>query len=114
MESPEAFMEEKSPSHLGLEEFRRQFGSDRSVFIIYKPKDGNVFSRDSLHAIQKLTQKLENWQDLDPSEFPNADLGELGHVRRVISLANIRSLNSKDDTLMSERIVPRYLYVCLL
>ena len=104
--SPEAFMEEKSPSHLGLEEFRRQFGSDRSVFIIYKPKDGNVFSRDSLHAIQKLTQKLENWQDLDPSEFPNADLGELGHVRRVISLANIRSLNSKDNTLMSERIVP--------
>ena len=107
--SPEAFMEEKSPSHRGLEEFRRQFGSDRSVFIIYKPKDGNVFSRESLHAIQKLTQKLENWQDLDPSEFPEADLRELGHVRRVISLANIRSLNSKDNTLMSERIVPRML-----
>ena len=107
--SPEAFMEEKSPSHLGLEEFRRQFGSDRSVFVIYKPKDGNVFSRESLHAIQKITQKLENWQDLDPSEFPEADLRELGHIRRVISLANIRSLNSKDNALMSERIVPRTL-----
>ena len=58
--SSEAFMEEKSPAHRGLEEFRRQFGSDRSIFIIYKPTDGNLFSQKSLHAIQELTQELEN------------------------------------------------------
>ena len=107
--SSEAFMEEKSPAHRGLEEFRRQFGSDRSIFIIYKPTDGNLFSQKSLHAIQELTQELENWQDLDPTEYPEVDLQELGHIRKVISLTNVRSLKSRDDTLLSERIVPRSL-----
>ena len=45
--SSESFMQEDSPAQLALEEFRRQFGSDRSVFIIYKPTDGDVFSRES-------------------------------------------------------------------
>ena len=104
--SSEAFMEEKSPAYRGLEEFRRQFGSDRSVFLIYRPADGDVFSRKSLLSIQKLTYELENWRDLNPSKYPEADLKELGHVRRVTSLANVSSLDSANDTLLSERIVP--------
>ena len=105
--SPEAFIEETSPALRALEEFRRQFGSDRAVFIIYKPVDGDVFSENSLTAVQELTNDLENWQHLDRDKYPGVSLDELLHIRRVISIANMRSLSSIGDTLKSERIVPK-------
>ena len=72
--STEAFMNKESPAQQALDEFRRQFGSDRSVYLIYKPRDGDVFSVDSLTALQSLTHDLENWADLDNSQFPDIDL----------------------------------------
>ena len=58
--STDSFLEEENPAQIALDEFRRQFGGDDSVFIIYAPKDGNVFSRESLTAIQDLTQDLNS------------------------------------------------------
>ena len=107
--SSEAFMDQGSDAQLALDEFRRQFGSDRSVFLIYKPSDNNVFSRESLRALQQLTYDLENWQDLNPEAFPDTDLTELKRIRRVQSLANIQIQESLADTLTSKRIVPREL-----
>ncbi|MBT4213302.1 MAG: MMPL family transporter, partial [Porticoccaceae bacterium] len=107
--SSESFMQEDSPAQLALEEFRRQFGSDRSVFIIYEPADGDVFSRKSLTELQKLTNDLENWQDLDPEDFPDVDLQQLLHIRRVQSLANLLVQTSVNDTLSSSRILPKQL-----
>ena len=104
--SSEAFMNEDSPAQLSLEEFRRQFGSDRSVYLIYRPLDGDVFSAASLSAVQSLTNDLENWGDLDNSGYPEADLRELIHIRRVQSLTNLRVQNSVGDALISERLVP--------
>ena len=49
---------------LALNEYRRQFGSDDSVFLVYRAKDGDVFSRESLLAIQQLTDDLRYWQQL--------------------------------------------------
>ena len=107
--STEAFMNKESPAQQALDEFRRQFGSDRSVYLIYKPKDGDVFSVDSLTALQSLTHDLENWADLDNSQFPDIDLRELVHLRRVQSLTNLRVQTSVGDTLISKRIVPKQL-----
>ena len=107
--SSESFMQEDSPAQLALEEFRRQFGSDRSVFIIYEPADGDVFSRKSLTELQKLTNDLQNWQDLDPKDFPDVDLQQLLHIRRVQSLANLLVQTNVDDTLSSSRILPKQL-----
>ena len=104
--SSEAFMNEESPAQLSLEEFRRQFGSDRSVYLIYRPLDGDIFSLASLTAVQNLTNDLENWSGLDNSDYPEADLRELIHIRRVQSLTNLRVQNSVGDALISERIVP--------
>ena len=107
--SSEAFIDQDSSAQIALDEFRRQFGSDRSIYLIYKPADGDVFSRKSLSTIQKLTLQLENWQDLDPKMFPNVDLNELKHIRRVQSLSNLQIQSSIGDTLISRRIVPRQL-----
>ena len=107
--SSESFMQDESPAQMALDEFRRQFGSDRSVFIIYKPTDGDVFSTQSLTAMQQLTLDLENWQSLDRTKFPDVDLDQLIHIRRVKSLANIRLQESVGDALLSGRLLPKAL-----
>ena len=66
----DSFLDQSDPAIFALNEYRRQFGSDDSVFLVYRAKDGDVFSRASLTAVQKLTQDLSNWQNLDPADYP--------------------------------------------
>ena len=107
--STDSFLEDESPAQIALDEFRRQFGGDDSVFIIYAAKDSNVFSRESLTAIQDLTQDLTNWQDLDRAAYADVPWDELSRIRRVQSLGNIRVQESVGDTLRSDRLIPRVL-----
>ena len=107
--SSDSFLEDENPAQIALDEFRRQFGGDDSVFIIYAAKDGDVFSRESLTAIQNLTQDLVDWEDLDRSDYGFVPWDELSHIRRVQSLGNIRVQESIGDTLRSDRLIPRQL-----
>ena len=108
----ESFLPEDDPAQDALNDFREQFGSDDSVFLVYRAKDGNIFSRESLAAAQSLTNDFRNWQDLDRTTYPDTmngydlDWNELNHVRRVQSIANIRYQESIDDSLISNRLVP--------
>ena len=58
----DSFLDEADPAAIALDEFREQLGSDESVFLVYRAKDGNVFSRESMEAAQQLTDDLRNWQ----------------------------------------------------
>ncbi len=108
----DSFIDQEDPAIAALNEFRNQFGSDDSVFMVYRAKDGDVFSAQSLRAVQRLTEQYQNWRDLDPSLFPAqidgmpVDFQELTNIRRVQSLANLRVQSSEGDTLRSERLVP--------
>ena len=110
--STDAYLDETDPAMLALDEYRRQFGSDDSVLLVYRALDGDVFSRASLAAVQQLTDDLRNWQDLDPADYPAelsgvpVDFNELGHIRRVQSVANARFQRNEGDTLLSLRLVP--------
>ena len=111
----DSFLDQSDPAIFALNEYRRQFGSDDSVFLVYRAKDGDVFSRASLTAVQKLTQDLRNWQNLDPADYPDEingialDFNELNHIRRIQSLANVRYQENQGDTLLSNRLVPAVL-----
>ena len=108
----DSFIDQDDPAIEALNEFREQFGSDDSVFLVYRAQDGDVFSRESLNAIAQLTDDLENWQTLDSDTLPaqvngvTVDVAELGKIRRVQSLSNIRIQRSDADTLRSERLIP--------
>lgn len=108
----DSFLDDADPAAIALDDFREQFGSDESIFLVYRAKDGNVFSRESLAAAQQLTDDLRNWQSLDRSQFPEELDGipllwdELNHIRRVQSIANIRYQESLEDSLLSNRLVP--------
>ena len=111
----DGFLDQEDPSMLALNEYRRQFGSDDSVFLVYRAKDGDVFSRESLLAVQQLTDDLRYWQQLRTEDYPDAingidlDFNELNHVRRVQSIANLRFQENQGDTLLSNRLVPEQL-----
>jgi predicted RND superfamily exporter protein len=108
----DSFLNDADPATIALDEFREQFGSDESVFLVYRAKDGNVFSRESMEAAQQLTDDLRNWQSLDRSQYPASMNGitleweELNHIRRVRSIANLRYQESVGDSLLSNRLVP--------
>ncbi len=111
----DSFLDQSDPAIAALNEFRRQFGSDDSVFLVYRAKDGDVFSRASLTAAQQLTDDLRNWQSLNPADYPEAingvevDFNELNHIRRVQSITNVRFQENIGDTLLSNRLVPEQL-----
>lgn len=113
--SVDSFLDQSDPAIAALDEFRRQFGSDDSIFLVYRAKDGDVFSRQSLQAIQQLTNDLRYWQTLDRDEFPEEldgvvlDWNELNHIRRVQSIATVRVQESVGDALLSNRLVPQVL-----
>ena len=95
--SSDSFLEDENPAQVALDEFRRQFGGDDSVLLIYRPQDDNIFSRNSLIAVQQLTDDLMNWRELDRNYYPEISWEELSHIRRIQSLANIRIQESVDD-----------------
>ncbi len=111
----DSFLDQEDPAMFALNEYRRQFGSDDSVFLVYRARDGDVFSRQSLTAIQQLTDDLRYWQNLDPDDYPESingipvDFTELNHIRRVQSIANLRYQENVGDTLLSNRLVPEQL-----
>lgn len=112
--SMEGFLNQEDPAIKALNNFREQFGSDDSVYLVYRAKDGDAFSEASLTAIQQLTDDLENWQQLNPADYqvqgqPLESFKNLDHIRRVQSIANVRIQTSDDDTLRSDRLVSRNL-----
>ncbi len=111
----DSFLDQSDPAIAALNEFRRQFGSDDAVFLVYRAKDGDVFPRASLTAAQQLTDDLRNWQSLNPADYPEpingveVDFNELNHIRRVQSITNVRFQENIGDTLLSNRLVPEQL-----
>ena len=84
-----------------LDDFRRQFGSDDGLFLVYEAKDGDVFSTASLLAVKHLVEKLE---DSNLHAMPGYE--SLEHISRVQALSNARIQFNKDDTLYSALLVP--------
>jgi predicted RND superfamily exporter protein len=106
--SIDSWLSEDDPAVQALDDFRRQFGSDDGLFLVYHAKDGDVFSVQSLKAIQGLTRDLEYWYDLDPVTLGiDAEvMANLDHVLRVQSLANTRYQLSTEDSLESLELIP--------
>jgi len=104
----DSWLSEDDPAVSALDDFRRQFGSDDGLFLVYHAKDGNVFSVPSLKAIQGLTRDIEYWYDLNPESIgiDAETLAHLNHVLRVQSLANTRYQLSTEDSLESLELIP--------
>lgn len=106
--SIDSWLSQDDPAVRALDDFRQQFGSDDGLFLVYHAKDGNVFSVQSLSAIQALTNDLENWVNLNPVDLgiDAETMRNMVHVLRVQSLANTRYQLSTTDSLESLELIP--------
>ena len=104
----DSWLSDDDPAVQALDDFRRQFGSDDGLFLVYHAKDGNVFSVQSLEAIRNLTNDIEYWYDIDPESIGTdaESIANLDHVLRVQSLANTRYQLSTEDSLESLELIP--------
>ncbi len=77
------FFSKDNPHLLALEELENVYSKDNNVMFVLAPKDGEVFTRDTLAAIEDLTEQA--WQ--------------LPYSQRVGSITNFQHTRADGDTL---------------
>lgn len=85
-----AFFSEDNPELLAFEHMENTYsGRDENILVVLGPKDGNVFTRDTLAVVEKYTR--EAWQT--------------PYSTRVDSIANFQHSYADGDELIIEELV---------
>ncbi|MEP0355763.1 MMPL family transporter [Paraglaciecola sp.] len=85
------FFEEDNPQRMAFEHMQNTFSKNENVSIIIAPKSGNVFTKETVTLIQKMTEQA--WQT--PMSI------------RVDSLTNFQHTWAEDDDLVVDDLVPQ-------
>ncbi len=99
--SMESWFRESDPVMVALNRFRDSFGGDDSVYIVYRAKDGDVFSEKSLRAVKQIQEDLQD-ATLEAEDGKN---NPFEHVIEVKTLINVSYMNVQGDTLISRDFV---------
>ena len=83
------FFSQDNPQLQALEALENTFSKDNSIFFAIAPKDGNVFTRETLKAVEALTEI--SWQ--------------MPYSSRVDSVTNFQHTRSEEDDLIVEDLV---------
>lgn len=83
------FFSEDNPQLKALEALENTFSRDNSVFFAIAPRDGNVFTQETLNAVEELTEL--SWQ--------------MPYSSRVNSITNFQHSRSEEDDLIVENLV---------
>ena len=84
------FFDENNPDRIALDKFEAEYSKDDSMIMIISPKDGKIFTEETLNFIGQLT----------------ADSWLLPYVRTVNSLTNFQSSYSENDDLIVSDLIP--------
>lgn len=99
--SNESYFSESDPVRQAYDSFRRQFGGDDSLYLVYRARDGDVFSHQSLTAVRDLQEELLNYRlKLQPEERSPLD-----HMVDITSIINVSYLEPSDSALISRHFV---------
>lgn len=83
------FFSEDNPQLKALEVLENTFSRDKSIFFAVAPKDGHVFTRETLKAVEELTEL--SWR--------------MPYSSRVDSITNFQHTRSEEDDLIVENLV---------
>lgn len=97
----ERWFEQDDAAFIAYNEFHDQFGSEDGVVIVYKARDGDVFSAPSLQAAKGIRDELLNYH----KHLKDGEVSILDHVVDVDCLINAFILTVKDDVLLSSGLV---------
>ncbi len=97
----EGWFNKQDPTLVAFHKYHEEFGSEDGLYIIYKPKDGTVFSHASLEAVRGIQNELINFKaSLKPGET-----SALEHIVKVNTLVNSPILSVDGDVLMAKPLV---------
>lgn len=96
----EGWFQQDDPTLIAFNELHAQFGSEDGLFLVYKPKDGDVFSAKSLEAVKGIRNEL-----LDKSKLKEGEVSPLDHIVKINSLINAMVLTVRGDVLFSKQLV---------
>lgn len=97
----EGWIEDDNPTKIAFNEYHAQFGSEDGVYIVYKPKDGDVFSEKSLTLVKGIQEEILNYR----ANLEEGEESALDHIVKVTTLINARVLTVKDDFLYARPLV---------
>lgn len=99
--SIEGWFEEDDPTIVAFDWLHHEFGSDDHLYVVYQPKDGNVYSEQSLRTLQQLHQELQG----RIAALQPGDTSALTRVVKITSLINAPVLEADDGALISRHLV---------
>lgn len=97
----EGWFDKEDPTLVAFHRYHAQFGSEDGVYIVYKPKDGDVFSHASLEAVRGIQNDLINFR----SRLEEGETSALEHIVKVDTLVNASVLTVEGDVLISKSLV---------
>ncbi len=97
----EGWFHKEDPTLVAFHRYHAQFGSEDAVYIVYKPKDGDVFSPASLEAVRGIQEDLINYRSL----LKEGEESALDHIVKVDTLVNASVLTVDGDLLASRPLV---------
>jgi len=99
--STESFFLENDPVKVTYQRFREYFGSDEFIFVVYRAKDGDVFSESSIAALDVIHRKLEALS----ADHGSEPASPFARITDVTSLINVSYLEVEADTLRSREFI---------
>ncbi|QWP75318.1 MMPL family transporter [Lysobacter sp. K5869] len=97
----EGWFSKDDPTLIAFNRYHAQFGSEDGVYIVYKPKDGDVFSPASLEAARGIQNDLINFR----AKLKEGEKSALEHIVKVDTLVNAPVLTVDGDVLASRQLV---------
>lgn len=97
----ERWLKQDDTAFIAFEAFREQFGSDDGVVIVYKARDGDVFSARSLQLVQGIRNDLVNYHE----GLKDGERSALEHIVKVDTLINAPILTVDADSMQSRWLV---------
>lgn len=97
----EGWFQKEDPTLVAFNRYHAQFGSEDGVYIVYKPKDGDVFSPASLEAVRGIQDELINFR----ARLKEGQESALEHIVKVDTLVNASVLTVDGDEMASRPLV---------
>ena len=119
--NPRSFFNTHNPAFLQLERLENQYGNREMVVFVVHPKNGNIFTRDSLDLLEQLTEagwkmpnairssSLVNFQytKVDGDDLDTESLVENARDLTTQQIANIRRIALNEPSLVRSAVSPK-------
>jgi uncharacterized protein len=103
--SLDSWFSKDDPIQIALNHFRAQFGSDEVIYLVYRPKDGDLFSEASLTAVEGIRDDILNFRKNLKSNLKQGEVSALEHITKVDTIASVRILKAENDSLISKKFI---------